>query len=108
MQLLCGSALLPCPSTLKLFSLPVASGASLRLVLGDALRLALISTNNEVILYRYRKEGGRNRKRNHRIPRISPPLRFVLRLRLQKGGRICGTVRYYDFYPYCNNCDILL
>ena len=36
-------------------------------------------------------EGGRNRERKCRIPRISPPpppppLRFVLRLRLQKGG----------------------
>ena len=41
-------------------------------------------------------EGGRNRERKCRIPRISPPpLRFVLRLRLQKlGKRICGTLRY--------------
>ena len=38
--------------------------------------------------------GGRNRERNCRIPRTSCPLRFVLRLRLQKGGRICGTLRY--------------
>ena len=28
-------------------------------------------------------------------PVYKPPLRFVLRLRLQKGGRICGTLRYY-------------
>ena len=42
-------------------------------------------TDNEVILYWYRK-GGRNRERNRRILCISPPpLRFVLRLRLQKG-----------------------
>ena len=27
-------------------------------------------------------------------PAYKPPLRFVLRLRLQKGGRICGTLRY--------------
>ena len=39
--------------------------------------------------------GGRNRERKCRIPRISPPpLRFVLRLRLQREGRICGTLRY--------------
>ena len=50
------------------------------------------TNNNGVMLYR---KGGRNRERNCRIPRISPPpLRFVLRLRLQKGGRICGTLRY--------------
>ena len=43
------------------------------------------------------RKGERNRKRNCRIPRISsptPPLCFVLRLRMQKGGRICGTLRY--------------
>ena len=34
-------------------------------------------------------EGGRNRKRKGRILRISP-LRFVLRLRLQKGGVFAG------------------
>ena len=39
-------------------------------------------------------EGGRNRERKCRIPRISPPLRFVLKLKLQKGGCICGTLRY--------------
>ena len=27
-------------------------------------------------------------------PAYKPPLRFVLRLRLQKGGRICETLRY--------------
>ena len=75
------------PSTLKLVSLPVASGASLRLVLADVSRLAPTPTDNEVMLYRYRK-GGRNRERNRRIPRISP--RFVLRLRLQKGGVFAG------------------
>ena len=41
-KLLRGSALLPRPSTLKLLSLPVASGASFHLALGDASRLALI------------------------------------------------------------------
>ena len=59
------------------------------------------TNNNGVMLYR---KGGRNRERNCRIPRISPPLRFVLRLRLQKeggGGRICGTLRYlYLQYKY--------
>ena len=39
-QLLRGSALLSRPSTLKLVSLPLASGASLRLTFGDALCLA--------------------------------------------------------------------
>ena len=49
-------------------------------------------TDNEVMLYR---EGGHNHERNCRIPRLyKPPLHFVLRLRLQKVGRICGTLRY--------------
>ena len=40
-----------------------------------------LQCTNGVTLYR---KGGRNRERNCCIPRISPPLRFVLRLRLQK------------------------
>ena len=69
-QLLHESALLPRPSTLKLVSLPISSGASLHLALGDASCLAPLPTDNEVILY---WKGGRNRERNCRIPRISPP-----------------------------------
>ena len=43
-------------------------------------------TDNEVMLYWNR---GRNRKRNCGIRYISPPpLRFVLTLRLQRGGRL--------------------
>ena len=53
---------------------------------------------NEARIHRSAKhfsiEGGRNRERKCRIPRISPPppppLRFVLRLRLQKGGVFVG------------------
>ena len=86
-QLLRRSTLVPRPSMLKLVSLPLASGVSLRLTLGDA-------TDNEVMLYR---KGGHNRERNCHIPCISPPLDFVLRLRSQEGGRICGTLRYYVF-----------
>ena len=41
-QLLCGSALLPRLPTLKLFNLPVASGASFLHVHGNAMCLALI------------------------------------------------------------------
>ena len=41
------------------------------------------------------EEGGHNYcERKCCIPHISPPLRFVLRLNLQKWGRICGTQRY--------------
>ena len=73
MQLLRGSALLPCPSTLKLFSLPVTSGASPPrawrcLVLGPlsppTMRSFFIGTG---------RGEGRNRERNRRILRISPP-----------------------------------
>ena len=54
---------------------------------------------NEASIHRTAKhfsiEGGRNRGKKCRIPRISPPSppRLVLRLRLQKEGRICGTLR---------------
>ena len=69
---------------LKLVSLPVASAASLHLTLGDASRLAL--TPHQQWGYALSvPEGGRNRERNRRIPRTSPPYVFVLRLRLQKG-----------------------
>ena len=45
-------------------------------------------TGNEVMFYRKERC---NRKRNCYIPRISPPLRFVLRLRLQKWGHMWDT-----------------
>ena len=98
-QLLHGSTLLSHPSTLKLVSLPLASGASLCLAFSDASRLASTpppppppppTNNNGVMLYR---KGGCNRERNCCIPHVSLPLCFVLRLRLQKGGCICGTLR---------------
>ena len=42
-------------------------------------------------------EGGRNRERKCRIPRISPPLLcFMLRLRLQKGGLFAGHYGVYS------------
>ena len=78
-QLLYESALLPRPSMLKLFSLPLASGTSFRLALGPhhplTMRSCFIGTGR-----------GHNRERNCRIRRTSSPLHFVLRLRLQKGG----------------------
>ena len=83
-QLLRGSALLPRPSTLKLLSLPVASGASLRLALGDALRLALIPHRQlgHALLV---PEGGCNCERNRRILRTSPPA-FCIEAKVAKGG----------------------
>ena len=72
------SALLPRPSTVKLVSLPLVSGASLRLAFSPTLHRQW----GHAFFYR---NGGRNRERSCRIPRISPPLRFVLRLRLRKG-----------------------
>ena len=42
-QLLCGSALLPRPSMLKLVSLPLASGASLGLTLSPHSPLTLLN-----------------------------------------------------------------
>ena len=69
-QVLRGSALLSRPSTLKLVSLPLASGASLRLAFGYALCLASPPPPLPIMLYR---KGGRIRERNCRIPRISPP-----------------------------------
>ena len=68
-QLLRGSALLPHSSTLKLVSLPLASGASLRLTLGDAPCLAPTPHRQ----WLHARKGGRNHERNCRIPRISPP-----------------------------------
>ena len=41
-------------------------------------------TDNEVILYRYWK-GGRKSREKSSHPAYKPPLRFVLRLGLQKG-----------------------
>ena len=114
-QLLRGSALLPRPSTLKLASLPLASGAPLSLAFyaqptlpappprrnSYTVRFKVFvvewQRKNEASIHRTAKhfsiEGGSNRERKCYIPRISP-LRFVLRLTLQKGGRICGTLRY--------------
>ena len=63
-------------------------------------------TDNEVMLYRYRK-GGHNRERNRHIPHTSPPLRLVVRLRLQKGRCICGTLRYI-YIPLHYNCVCVL
>ena len=56
---------------------------------------------NEASIHRSAKhfsiEGGRNRERKRRIPRIAPPpLRFVLTLRLQKRGP-CITVATLTF-----------
>ena len=65
---------------LKLVSLPVASGASLRLTLANASCLA--PTDNEVMLYRLRK-GGRNRERNYRIPSG-----FCTEAKVAKGGGV--------------------
>ena len=57
---------------------------------------------------------GRIRKIKCLIPHISPPLHFRLALRLQNGGRICGTLRYslirnmtsgnrtYKMFPPCS------
>ena len=129
-QLLRGSALLPRPSTLKLTSLLLASEASLtsRSTLGDASRftlsprsppsLKLLHSQVSVVecsaraksastepldISRSRGGGGwgaRNRERKCRIPRISPALRFVLRL--QKGGGVFaghyGIFFYFIFY----------
>ena len=36
-------------------------------------------------------------------PAYKPPLHFVLRLRLQKGGRIFGTLRYNN-HEFCIVC----
>ena len=92
-QLLCKSALLPHPSTLKLVSLPLVSGASLCLEFGDALHLAPPPTDNEVMLY---QKGGCNHERNCCIPCISYPVHFVLRLRLKGGGGVFA--RHYGIY----------
>ena len=105
-QLLCGSTLLPRPSTLKLISLPLVREhlSTLRSMLGNASHFTLTSvplTNNEVVLYSIMWPG-----REGVIARENPayklPLHFVLRLRLQKGGRICGTLQYmYGVIKYC-------
>ena len=114
-QLLCRSALLPRPSTLKLTNLLLASGASLLLALraqpplsytvrspwwNGSARTKSASTEPLDISRSKGWGGGRNRGRKWRIPHISPPLRFVLRLRLQKGGRICGTLRHLFYFIF--------
>ena len=72
-------ALLPYTSTLKLVSLPLASGASLCLTLCPPS-----PTNNEVLLYR---KGGRNHKRNCRIPHLyKPPPTFYTKAKVAQGG----------------------
>ena len=60
----------------------------------------ILATDNEVMLYRYR-EGGRNRERNRRIPRIAPPPPFCTEAKVAKGGRICGTLRYITHRATC-------
>ena len=65
-----------------------ALGKRRRLCCGKPLSVEL------ELMWAGHRKGGRNRERKCHIPRISPPLRFVLRLRLQKGGRICGTLWY--------------
>ena len=93
-QLLRGSTLLPRPSMLKLFSLPAASGASFRLALGPhpppTMRSCFIGTGR----------GGRNRERNHHIPRTSPPP-FCSEAKVAKGGG-GGSVfaGHYGTYTY--------
>ena len=79
-----GSALLPCPSMLKLVSLPVASGASLRLTLSDA------SHQQWDHALPVPEGGGVITRQIFHPAHKPPPLRFVLRLRLQKGGVFVG------------------
>ena len=77
-------------NTLKLVSLPLVSGASLCLVLGPHPHRQLGHT-----LLNYVAPEGRaylREKMSH--PAYKPPLRFVLMIRLQKGGCICGTLWY--------------
>ena len=103
-QLLRRSTLLPHLSTLKLISLPLALGASLRLMFGPH---PPPPTDSEVTLYR---KGGHNHGRNCRIPRISSPLRFVLRLMLERGGIFAGhysislTISILALYFFRNMC----
>ena len=78
-----GSAPLPRPSTLKFLSLPVASGASLRLALGEisclTMRSYFTGTGREGVI-----------AREIVASRVYISPRFVLRLRLQKGGVFAG------------------
>ena len=87
-QLLRGSALLPRPSTLKLFSLPVASGASFRLALGPhpppTMRSFFIGTGRGGVI-----------AREIVASRVQAPPAFCTEAKVAKGGgRICGTLRY--------------
>ena len=82
------------------------SGPNLRFLHGTATctNSILLDSNCKIVvfyldtkLWAGHQKGGHNRERKCRILRISPPLpslRFVPRLRLQKGGRICRTLRY--------------
>ena len=88
-QLLCGSALLPHLPTLKLFSLPVESGASFLHVHGNATCLALIVHRQwgHALLV---QEGGVYIVREIIASHVQAPLHFALRIRLQKGGVFAG------------------
>ena len=74
------------------------------------LRSAPTTTNDEVMLYSImlHRKGGRNRKKKCHIPCITPPLCFVLRLRLQREGRICWALRYVPFYLLWSVFSLLL
>ena len=106
-QLLRGSILLPRPSTLKLVSLPLASVTSLRLVFYARpppplpprrnfftvrFKVSMVEwqRKNEASIHRTAKhfsvEGGRNRERKCRIPRISPPPALCTKAKFAKGG----------------------
>ena len=86
-QLLHESALLPRPSTLKLISLPLVSGASLRLALSPSPPPKMRSCFTQ--LCDIGREGviARENVASHFYisPPLPPPLRFVLSLMLQKG-----------------------
>ena len=78
-QLLCGNALLPRLSMLKLVSLPVASGASLRLALGPHPL-----TDNDVMLYWHQKGGVIAREIV--AFRVQAPPPFCTKAKVAKGG----------------------
>ena len=75
------------PATSRKRPASSASGASLCLALGPhpppTMRSCFSDTGRGGVI-----------AREFVASRIQAPLRFVLRLRLQKGGRICGTLRY--------------
>ena len=84
-QLLCRSALLPRPSTLKLVSLPIASGAPLHLALGPHPPPPPPPTDNEVMLYRKR---GSVIAREIIASRVQAPLVFCTEAKVAKGGGV--------------------